>query len=522
MSQKLSDTGLTLSASPDNEIRQTSPKKKFRPANIWSPLAICIGVLISLVVAFYTTNAYAQTTPTITLSVPAMTKFAEGEGNTTVTVTATLSVAPSSETVIDLTLGGTAKGTDYTVVQLPDITIEAEQTVGEADMILNPVDDNFFEGEETISIGGTVASFKVTQVDTPLVDNETAPNLQLSYERLGPKLYQFREGESIELKVKASLYSDNQDETAKVAVFEEDKDIRLEIKGKEGQIAADAADIDYETDPPWTLTIPEGMVEAELPTVKFTVVDDEVSEDTEYGHLHGTIVGTNITAEPVRFIWIAESDLPLLLGIRCYPATAFVEDSFECWPAVGGNDNRGTDQEYTVTAEFKDTPLEEDLSFTIQKNLNGSLRGEGKLSRTFKIKPSAVGKEFPFTIAVTPDKMLGLDGLPDPAKMVRTINNKLRVYPAPDSTHVFTNLSLAQTASGARAGRFALIFFLGPQAPRAVEPVGKNTLEIELDSGTVQATCASAGIQIRCVYTELRRVITTLMARSRSPKVDSK
>ena len=67
--------------------------------------------------------ALAQT-PTVTLSVPENTEFAEGEGNTTVIVTATLSSSLSNDTVIDLSLAGTAKTTDYSIVgSLPDITI---------------------------------------------------------------------------------------------------------------------------------------------------------------------------------------------------------------------------------------------------------------------------------------------------------------------------------------------------------------------------------------------------------------
>ena len=66
------------------------------------------------------TDAAAQT---VTLSVPAGTSLAEDGGSRDVAVTATLSSARTSATVVTLSLGGTARSTDYAVQYADDCNI---------------------------------------------------------------------------------------------------------------------------------------------------------------------------------------------------------------------------------------------------------------------------------------------------------------------------------------------------------------------------------------------------------------
>ena len=67
---------------------------------------------------------------------------AEDAGATEVTVTATLSAARTVDTVVNLTLGGTAADpADYTASELASITIPKGQTSAEGTLTITPVDD---------------------------------------------------------------------------------------------------------------------------------------------------------------------------------------------------------------------------------------------------------------------------------------------------------------------------------------------------------------------------------------------
>ena len=118
----------------------------------------------------------------ITLSVNPDT-IAENGGDTEVTVTATLSEARAADTVVNLTLGGTATDpADYTSTSLASITIPKGETTTDGTLTITPVDDAVAEGEETIAVSGesgarTVSSADITLTDyvAPVISFETAP-----------------------------------------------------------------------------------------------------------------------------------------------------------------------------------------------------------------------------------------------------------------------------------------------------------------------------------------------------------
>ena len=240
--------------------------RRFRFSDRWR----CVFTFwaLMLTVCFLSVpEAMAQTVTTVTLSVPAKTTFAEGKGNTTVTVSAQLSTMRAVDTVIDLTLGGTAKSTDYTIVQLPDLTIVAGQLEGTADLTLSPVDDIFFEGEETVRIEGTASGVSVAGVDVSLTDNEEAPTLRTTYNNNTQILYE--EGQSTDdLRLTISVIGG--------ALFEENVTVLIsQDEDRLSSLNLDT-DLDFGTNPspPWSLTIPAGRLSADL-DIKFTVIDDE-------------------------------------------------------------------------------------------------------------------------------------------------------------------------------------------------------------------------------------------------------
>ncbi len=308
-------------------MRLSTARKKPKGSFLFALALILLGV----------PHATAQTTPSVTLSVPSDAGFAEGEGNTTVTVTATLSAARGDATVIDLSLGGSAKTTDYTVVQLPDITVAAGATVSTANLILRPVDDGFFEGPETVRIGGTATGITVTGVDVGLKDNDKAPSLNLSARWPG----QLSEGSSATIRMTVSLVGGG--------TFEEEESIVLSPVYD----TLSSEDIDYGTNsPPWQLTLPAGATSA-IMNLSFTVVDDDDPEAIETAALLAsvTVRGTTFTDRDSPVFWVVPSDQPLSIRISCNTAAYqnYVGDTLGCVPTIF---NGPTSRAYTVTMTF--------------------------------------------------------------------------------------------------------------------------------------------------------------------------
>ena len=120
-----------------------------------------------------------EAVPTVALSVnPA--NFAEDDPATPVTVTATLSGAISTQTTVGLTLAGTATSADYAVAGTPAITVAALAMSNTTVLTLTPVQDLVYEGDETITVSGTVAGLVVTGTTLTLTDNEPVPTVTLS------------------------------------------------------------------------------------------------------------------------------------------------------------------------------------------------------------------------------------------------------------------------------------------------------------------------------------------------------
>ena len=118
---------------------------------------------------------------TITLSVSPDT-IAEDAGATETTVTATMSAARATDTVVDLTLGGTALDpADYTATGLASITIPANSTSGTATLTITPINDAVQEVDETITVSGTSGARPVTSADI-ILTNVTQPAPVISFE----------------------------------------------------------------------------------------------------------------------------------------------------------------------------------------------------------------------------------------------------------------------------------------------------------------------------------------------------
>ena len=118
---------------------------------------------------------------TITLSA-SPTTVAEDAGATDVTVTATLSAARATDTVVALTLGGTAADpADYSATSLASISIPKGETTADGTLTITPVDDTLTEGDETITVSGTSGARPVSSAEITLT-NVTPPAPVISFE----------------------------------------------------------------------------------------------------------------------------------------------------------------------------------------------------------------------------------------------------------------------------------------------------------------------------------------------------
>ena len=122
-------------------------------------------------------------TGSVTLSA-APGELAEADGATGVVITATLSTVRTAETVVTLSLGGSATlGTDFTVQGgVPTITVPAGMTSAIGTLTLVPVQDAVHEpGGEVIEVEGSAAGVVgVTGVTLTLADDDAAPTVTLA------------------------------------------------------------------------------------------------------------------------------------------------------------------------------------------------------------------------------------------------------------------------------------------------------------------------------------------------------
>ena len=106
---------------------------------------------------------------------------AEDAGATEVTVTATLSAARPTDTVVNLTLGGSAANpADYTATTLSSITIPRGQTSATGTLTITPVDDAVPEGDETITVSGASGARTVSSADITITDDEEPAAITLT------------------------------------------------------------------------------------------------------------------------------------------------------------------------------------------------------------------------------------------------------------------------------------------------------------------------------------------------------
>ena len=428
-------------------------------------------------------QAQAQT-PVITLSVPANTQVAEDGGNTTVTVTATLATASSSNTVVDLSLSGSTKSSDYTVVTLPDITIPSGETTASASLTLSPVDDIFYEGEETVTIGGSASGFSVTGVDVPFLDNDARPTLRVTFRKTGStsNWVYVEEGDSVNIEGTVTLVGGSRfesDVTGTVAMH----------YGRSGMTFVSAGDFDFSKNaPPWSFTIPaEGLSATFQITVK--TADDAVEENEEQSNVKVTVAPfAGVQIETVQqFLRIGASDLKTKFWMSCLDRPRYAgTTTSKCQALVYGPT---PSKDYTIVATPHDSSLinPDSISFTVK---SGQRKSAVK-SVQFVVADAAKGKRIEFKHAITPN-----DNGEAESQSV-----SFSIFPDFDSD----NLEPAISQGGSPKATYLLgdnAFSVSFVFPYPITLTGTKTLTVELDSGEALAQCetSSNSGQIDCNY----------------------
>ena len=154
-------------------------------------LLLALGVLGSLPVSAFGQGANVDG---ITLSV-SPDSVDESAGTATLTVSVTLKSAHSVSTTIQIYVEPetATEGTDYTTGRDASLVLSAGQTKGTAKLTLTPVDDEVYEGNETVRVDGRGVQFPygfgngptvildATAAEVTITDNDDPPTVSVSY-----------------------------------------------------------------------------------------------------------------------------------------------------------------------------------------------------------------------------------------------------------------------------------------------------------------------------------------------------
>ena len=196
-----------------------------------------------------------------------------------VTVTAVVEQTVSQTVTVPLTFAGTAiRGTDYTVsVASPSITIASGSKVGFTQFTLTRIQDRLTEGDETIVIGGTSASYAVGTFTITLEDDDAASNavrLKLSTDSVDDLRQLSEAAGETEVTVTAEL----NDGTLGSPVTVTFADLSGTATRGTDYTAKNASNADVAK--PATLIIASGSVSAST-TIKINPTDDDIDEGNE-------------------------------------------------------------------------------------------------------------------------------------------------------------------------------------------------------------------------------------------------
>ena len=327
----------------------------------------------------------------------------EDGGAQQIAVTAALAGAARSEaTPVTVSVGAAGdsavSGTDYQAASDFVLTIPEGFVSGEATFTLTPVDDGIAEGDEAITVHGTVSGLSVEPAELTLEDDdEASTSVELS---VSPRSVS-EDGGAQQIAVTAALDGAARSEATPVTVS----------VGAAGDAAASGTD--YQAVSDFVLTIPEGFVSGEA-TFTLTPVDDEIAEGDEAITVSGSASG--LTVDPAALTLEDDDEASSSVELSVSPASAS-ED--------------GGAQQIEVTAALAGAARSAATSVTVSVGAAGDSAASGTdyqavADFVLTIAPEALSGEATFTL--TPED----DGIAegDEAITVRGSASGLTVEPA--------------------------------------------------------------------------------------------
>ena len=212
------------------------------------------------------------------------TSLAEDGGAKTVRVTATLgssSTFTEAKTVtleVGVDADSATEETDYANVGTQNITIDAGESSGYVDFSLTPTQDVLHEGNETISLDGTLTDVTVTDATITLTDDDAAPTgitLTVSPATVGEGA-----GET-EITVTATVNGTTR--------YVDAKTVTVSVGG-----GTATSDTDYDAVANFDIIIAAGDA-SKAGTFDLTPTQDDLHEGSETINLDGTVTGVTVT-----------------------------------------------------------------------------------------------------------------------------------------------------------------------------------------------------------------------------------
>ena len=248
-----------------------------------------------------------ETVPTVALSTDVTEVTEHGEAQD-VTVTATLSGLSSMDVTVELVKSGSAtKGEDYSVTGEGTITVAAGDMSGSTMLTIAPVDDQLYEGNEMIDIGGSAGDMMAEATSITLVDDEEMPTITLT---AAPDM--FNEGGGPQVGVVTATASGLSAMDLHVGLIPLLQQSTATLIGP----GADLGIAELATNPNIAITIPAEQSSGSI-SLTIVPVDDDVYETNEYAVFAGNLMGT--VSAPVT-ITIVDDDAPAI-ALSANPTT---------------------------------------------------------------------------------------------------------------------------------------------------------------------------------------------------------
>ncbi len=252
-----------------------------------------------------TTVTIADDDVAVRLSVNPSSVAEDADSAAVVTVTATLNVSAfSADTTVTVAVGatsdGASEGTDYTAVNDFTLTIPGGSTTVAATFTLDPTDDKVAEGDETLSVSGTVTgglvvgSTEVTITD----DDQVSTSATLSVDP-----------SSVAEDITGGIATMTVTATLNQGAFSEDKLVTVTV-GHEDD-GASGGDY-YAEDASFTVTISAGATSG-TGTFGLELEDDAAVEGDETFTVLGTVPGLTVTGTTVT---ITDDDAAVTLSVE--------------------------------------------------------------------------------------------------------------------------------------------------------------------------------------------------------------